>query len=314
MIYLDPAKYKEACDIHSNILKDVILCNLNSTHILDRALKKYILDNLEEILTGLPPILIKRSLEFESLMESWKQKRKNKNIKELKKVINYDWFIEKKVHKYDAYDLAKNLNTPTCAYCNRQYTVAVLTGKQKSKHITRPQLDHFFPKSIHPILALSFYNLIPSCSICNSALKGDIEFKTDTHLHPYIDNCIDKFRFSFHPKNTESLKGKKQEHKVIFKINADIDDQLNLKISNTIEAFKILEIYNAHSDEISDLLKIRELMSDKYLEVLKKTYNLNISEDELYRLAFGTYRDEREFIKRPFSKLKRDILEELGII
>jgi hypothetical protein len=55
-------------------------------------------------------------------------------------------------------------------------------------------------------------------------------------------------------------------------------------------------------------------MGDRYLQELKTTYKLKITDDELYRLAFGTYRQEADFHKRPFSKLKKDILKELGMI
>ena len=89
---------------------------------------------------------------------------------------------------------------------------------------------------------------------------------------------------------------------------------MSKKIESTFDIFKIKEIYNGHMAEVSELLRIRDLMSDKYLEILRKTYDLKISDDELYRLAFGTYRKESEFHKRPFSKLKKDILKELGII
>lgn len=41
-------------------------------------------------------------------------------------------------------------------------------------------LDHFLPKSICPLVALSFYNFVPSCSVCNEKLKGaDMIGETD---------------------------------------------------------------------------------------------------------------------------------------
>ncbi|WP_198512299.1 hypothetical protein [Flavobacterium sp. 1] len=41
---------------------------------------------------------------------------------------------------------------------------------------------------------------------------------------------------------------------------------------------------------------------------------LTVSEDEIYRLAFGTYNNEDFFDRQPLSRMKRDILLELGII
>lgn len=50
---------------------------------------------------------------------------------------------------------------------------------EEGEKITRPTFDHWFAKDDHPLLALSFYNLIPSCNICNSSVKGkkEIEFR-----------------------------------------------------------------------------------------------------------------------------------------
>lgn len=62
---------------------------------------------------------------------------------------------------------AQRIGVTTCPYCNRSY---IFTS---SKSGTRPQYDHYFPKSKYPYLALSMYNLIPCCSICNG-LKHDV--------------------------------------------------------------------------------------------------------------------------------------------
>jgi hypothetical protein len=36
----------------------------------------------------------------------------------------------------------------------------------KSKELM-PEIDHFYPKDKYPFLAVSFFNLIPSCLTCN---------------------------------------------------------------------------------------------------------------------------------------------------
>ena len=89
---------------------------------------------------------------------------------------------------------------------------------------------------------------------------------------------------------------------------------ISVKGNNTIEAFKIKEIYETHEEEIDDLRRIRDIYSESYLQNLSKLYKGIISEEEIYRLAFGVYLKETEFDKRPLSKMKRDILIELGII
>ncbi len=99
--------------------------------------------------------------------------------------IDYDWFSSQEPVVYGAYQLADIIDRRTCTYCNRIYTTtkkSVDGGK-----LMRPQFDHWFPQEKYPLLALSFYNLIPSCSICNSSSKGRTVFNLDDYVHPYVD-------------------------------------------------------------------------------------------------------------------------------
>ncbi|WCM41907.1 hypothetical protein MG290_13335 [Flavobacterium sp. CBA20B-1] len=41
---------------------------------------------------------------------------------------------------------------------------------------------------------------------------------------------------------------------------------------------------------------------------------VTLDRDEVYRLAFGVHFQEAKFDRRPLSKMKKDILIELGII
>ncbi len=319
MIFLEPTNYNGVCSSHYSKLESRLRKKINSNNpLLPWSIKQFLLDNLKEIITGLPDKLKTINDGFYASLGA--KRKKSKHIKAINgkfaKIIDYELFSEKRVRNYDAYDLAEELDIQTCTYCNRQRTITVLKSKSVKDHITRPQFDHFFPQSKYPLLALSFYNLIPSCSLCNTTLKGEKELKLDDHIHPYIDNCYNYFSFSFVPKNTISIKGTRNNHKITLNTDDANNPNLAKKIKNTFDIFKVTEIYNGHSEEISDLLRLKDVMSDKYLEMLaNNTYkNLSISEDELYRLAFGTYRDEANFSKRPFSKLKKDILKELGMI
>lgn len=220
----------------------------------------------------------------------------------IQEVFKYEgWFDKKKKRIYDAYDLASNLNIPTCSYCNRIYTKTVVNPSK----ITRPTFDHWFPKTNYPLLALSFFNLIPSCSICNSGVKGSNPFHMAKHFHPYIKhtdkNLKIDFKFSYDHEDYSSFK---------FKIVNNNDFS-----KNSTESFKLKEIYETHEDEIMDLRRLRDVYSDKYIEKLRGILKgTSISDEEIYRLAFGTYIEESKFDRRPLSKMKKDILGELGIL
>lgn len=223
----------------------------------------------------------------------------NNLVDEINSIFKYIGGFARKTSRYSAYDLAESLNIQTCTYCNRIYTKTV---RNPSK-ITRPEFDHWFPKESYPLLALSFYNLIPSCHVCNSSVKGSTVMSLGDYIHPYVD--IDpQYSFSYRIDKYSKYK---------FQIRRTSGS----KEDTTIKAFKLEEIYATHQDEIADLVRLRKLYSPRYLlqlRTLLKKADQSISIEELYRLAFGTHINEADFHKRPLSKMKKDILKELNII
>lgn len=113
-------------------------------------------------------------------------------IKELTQIFNYKRFTVKS-SKWNAYSLCKKSKARICPYCNHAYAFTV----QSDNGDFRPTLDHFFYKDEYPHLALTLYNLIPSCSTCNSSLKGQADFYKQPHLNPLFDSDNIEFYFSF---------------------------------------------------------------------------------------------------------------------
>jgi len=324
MQFIDPEQVhiKIALKNHKDNLLPVLNARINSsTHYF---IRPFLQKNIERILIGKPSELIKIQDNLFKLKPKFKvyfeEKRKSKHfnksiriiysqyLTELLRIIDYDTFANKKKNSdYDTYKLAQNLNINTCVYCNRLYTKTVVNTNDKGKTIklTRPTFDHWFPQSKNPLLSLSFYNLIPSCSVCNSSLKSSGDMTLEKHLHPYIDENIN-FQFSYKLKAI----GKYQI------MITNFGDDINTRSRNTSDFFKLKEVYKTHLDEIDDLVKIKKAYSVTYLRNLKDFFkgSRQLSNDEIYRLAFGTEINERKFEKRPLSRMKRDILVELGII
>lgn len=254
-------------------------------------------DNLRTVLIGTPDELDLIKLKFTSVGLK----------KSIKKLINYDSWIkttnDSTYRHFNAYHLAEKLDIPTCIYCNRIYTKTVINAS--GKKITRPTFDHWYPKSQYPLLALSFYNLIPSCSVCNNGVKGALPFSLSTHFHPYYINPDESFRYTFSYDH-------KDYNKFSFKILFNKNDVFSKK---SIESFELEEIYRAHEDEIADLRKIRDTYSESYLDILESNIlGISLDREEIYRLAFGVHFQEAMYDRRPLSKMKKDILVELGII
>ena len=332
MLYLTTPT-DETLNVYFDKVKAALVNNINNASIdgiINIEAKDYLLNNLEKIIKSDPTDLKKLNIDFFKILNKGiltprrytiylkflNIKSENRNIyeklflkvylryfKKLNEIFNYEEIVSKSKSK--SYWLAKQLKINTCIYCNRLYAnvIEIDNGTNDDKRIARPFFDHWFAKSKYPILSLSFYNLIPSCSVCNSSIKGSLDFDIETHVHPYIKESKNNFKFSY--KN-QSL----TEHNVTIR---DFET-LSAKSKKTIEDFKFLEIYDAHSDkELKDLLDLRYRYSNNYIiELFENTFdNLHVSDEEIYRMVFGIEEKEEHYHKRPFSKFKKDIIEEL---
>ncbi len=244
--------------------------------------------------------------------------------KHIKSVFNYDSFIEKK-KSWCAYDLCDLITINVCPYCNRNYT---FTLKVKDNGLVRPELDHFLPKSKFPYLALSFYNLIPSCHICNSNLKHAHEFDLENYLHPYITSFDEVVRFGidFIKKSTLSNKdlvkhfgvnffyGDNTSFEIVLRQKA-ADNSLFEKAKRNIEVFRIKELYNRHKDLVQDIILSSFIYTEDYIKNLLNDYNgqLFVNREDVLRHITRNYPSPYLMPNRPFSKLTKDIYEEFGI-
>jgi len=220
-------------------------------------------------------------------------------------IRKYNNFTTKK-KEYDSYDLARKLNVNVCPYCNINATYTVIT--KNGKKITRPEFDHFYDKNTYPILALSFYNLIPSCHICNSTLKGTEKFAIDSHIHPYSASFdkVAKFRLKIEDsKFYHSLDG--------FSIKLETEDN---RARNSIKSFELDELYQNHKDIVLELIQKEAIYNESYLDELLTQYEGTLfkNREDLLRLITCGYITDDEISKRPLSKLTKDISQELGLI
>lgn len=212
-----------------------------------------------------------------------------------------NWFLKSHIN----YDLATKLDIHTCTYCNREYTF-VFKNKLGGKGMV-PQFDHWYAKKDHPLLALSFFNLIPSCATCNT-IKKDIAMSTREHLHPYINKNISKsYAFNLWLKEIGvpeiSLDPTKSDDEIESKKNKTTLETLNLHL-----------IYKGHSTkELKDLYNLRLKYPENYLKkLLDETFgNLDVTINEKYRLIFGIELEDKDYHKRIMSKFKSDIIGKL---
>jgi len=278
--------------------------------VFSEAEAKYIKENIEYIL-GAKPHELKEVIRDKTILAIDTDILKKAFVGGNYKGGSYGYtkFIKKdetiKNERYDAYRLAEKLQVNVCPYCNINSTFTVI--EEDNKKITRPEFDHFYDKATYPILALSFYNLIPSCHICNSTLKGSEEFSIESHLNPYSDsfNEVAKFKLKIE-KSTfyHSIKG----------FNLTLESE-NIRANKNIESFKLETLYQNHKDIILELIQKQAIYNESYLDELLTQYEGTLfkNREDLQRLISGGYVSDDEIGKRPLSKLIKDISEELGL-
>ncbi|MDB5232987.1 MAG: hypothetical protein JWN76_3792 [Chitinophagaceae bacterium] len=226
----------------------------------------------------------------------------------LEKVFNYTAFVN---DKDQSYSFAKKLQVNCCPYCNRSYTVTIID--QGNKQIVRPDFDHFFPKSKYPLFALSFFNLIPSCPICNRTIKRNQELVYNKYIHPYDDEFGKVLKFNYRPIDTDSAIGSKANYEIVPLL--DKSNKLAKSCKKSYKLFKLQEIYEvSHCEEIRELVKKYHVSGGRYLEMLHDTFPDLGSIEELYQIAFGNFYKEEDFEKRPLGKLVKDIVEQLDFL
>jgi len=242
------------------------------------------------------------------LIEIIKRYENNPNLKKARFTkealhnILYRIFVDYGYEKIDKLKFINNINLGCCPYCNRNY---IFTTSKKGS--IKPEIDHFYPKSLYPYLACSYFNLIPSCPTCNGF--GAKEAKDTYYVYPisnpYAIKDID-FHFSITPQKVDFIDGVKEKQYNFDSFEIDIyGNKANLEI------FHLEKLYKQHKGIVLELLIKKAYYPESYINELK---NFGFSKDEIYRYLFSNYTQEKDLHKRPLSKLIKDIAQELGLV
>lgn len=304
--------------------------------ILNKAIKDCNDSNLKEILEFLSKsfetLVIGKPLQLEKLKEKVTAKitsilkvEQPKLQAERKQAINkalenifvkeYDRFTERNAKDSSlwwAYTFVQDINISVCPYCNSQFIFTYLTDTGR----TRPVLDHFFCKSEYPFLAISLYNLIPCCKVCNSDFKGSTKVDLKNYINPYMHDFEGKVSFKREViTKKKTKKGSNDYFSAItggsdnFKITLDftaLPKESVEQYKNQAELFHIEEIYQFHKNYVKDLITKSRIYSDIYTNQLKSSYSkLFQNNDDLRQILLP--RDD-ELNNIILAKLTRDII------
>lgn len=296
----------------------------------------FLRDNIENVIK-LHPILLERIIvrQANSILginyflqkenrpnTRGRKPRLNKEfINLLNTIFNYDSFCTYS-NTYNAYNLTKKLDIKVCPYCNRNYISTLKPVKIKKgdyKGGTRPTLDHFYLKSDYPYLALSFWNLIPSCFSCNTQFRNTKHFDIFQNNHPYINSFENSLYFETDILDiTEFIGDSNKEFKLKLKVNRKSTKKSTklLKANNNNTVFRLEEIYSQnHKSDVREIIQKAIIYDKNYSKLLYESWD-GVFNDELdaQKMMLGNYTNIKDFEKRTLSKLTRDIAEELGLI
>lgn len=208
--------------------------------------------------------------------------------------------------KYSGIELIDRLGITVCPYCNRTYVQSIKNQNQYHKKRRTSEFDHFFPKSKYPFLAISFYNLIPSCKTCNH-IKGT----NPISFSPYDERINGQSLVDFKYNITGSDYLTNPKH-----VEIDIDwKDLEFYKSNG-KVLGLNDLYQNHNDIAQEIILKRHVYNDSRIDELWEQYGNNIfnSKEEIVQMIAGNYIKDEDLGKRPLSKLTRDIARDVGFL
>ncbi|MDQ2178392.1 HNH endonuclease [Marinifilum sp. D714] len=204
---------------------------------------------------------------------------------------------------YSGIDLIERLGINVCPYCNRTYVQSIKNKNQYHKKRRTCEFDHFYPQSEYPFLAISFYNLIPSCKTCNH-IKG----KNPIQFSPYEINGESLVEFKYKIEGIDYLTDPKQ-------VSIEIDWKNQEFYESNGKVFGLDDLYKNHNDIAQEILLKRHIYNDSRIDELLEEYEgLFSSKEEIIQMIAGNYINEEDLGKRPLSKLTRDIAREVKFI
>ena len=221
----------------------------------------------------------------------------------------------------------KYLGFRTCVYCNAQFATTAYVSKEvrdnkgrlkfiKPVPATFYELDHNMPKSIYPFLCTNFYNLQPCCGSCNrrknnNPLPFSVYYENGDGTNPR------PLHFALKPKDIIDYRINNRFKGIgAYLCNSgsslpptDRVRTLARKFENTLG---IQGVYNEYKDIVEELLWRHKIYSKGFVKSLDaQMKSLGISSFDFQQFILGTYVDENDAFKRPFTIMLQDIWEQL---
>lgn len=205
-------------------------------------------------------------------------------------------------------DLANGFEIHNCVYCDLEDVTSFT--KANGKKVRKFDTEHILDKGECPLVALSLYNFVPSCKICNSAdIKGTKTIgDTEAEIAKLSPSAEDydfenKVKFVVNLITPSITDLKATSHADDYEITFNVRETLYQK---SIDLFELKSRYN-HGEVKLKLLKWREKRrnnpDNKILEYARWRM---VSFEEAFEEFFELNLRRREHFK--MEKARRDVM------
>lgn len=249
-------------------------------------------------------------------LKSWQERfdkefgKNESNYAMLTKFFSYNNFKKKSRrdnlpgNQYCAYDICETLKIKSCPYCNI-HKIHTIENKQ------RPALDHFFCQKDHPLLALSFYNLVPSCTFCNTTYKRDFDFEEDTNINPYREHFDGALKFNFLMEDYRDYMSIQVNHVTqnLYNFHLCGDSAKNRRVCGNFKTFNLRRRYEECKEDIVENLHLVIHKNEDYSASLRAVTDESEDQDSFYL----RYNVEDNWHNVSYGKITSDFIRQYNL-
>lgn len=336
-IHIDQKLLTELIIYHTNYVKATVPENwnkivgtkINGTEVADKELqdietslnrhlsRKLPIKSKNVLLSNISEICTSQNLDTYAIPDSILFPRNTRRYVDiLLRIIGYHKFnkgdYSKKYNKdiiWNRHTFIQKSGVTVCPYCNRQY---ITSFHKNNCCLTTADIDHYYPKTQYPLLSMNFFNMVPSCTICNSKMKGrNILKQEDMTLNPFFDDSDCLYFRTNNDKLSEIYPFAKSSTKIYVDVNTEKDFHVQKRAENSKKIFYLPNIYSAHVQEVVKIKENINHFSEKYFNnVFQKNYKgVYKSYEEFEQALFDfNYLNDGD---APLTKLKKDIYNQL---
>lgn len=196
-------------------------------------------------------------------------------------------------------EIHQQMGLKTCVYCN-------VTPTLSNNGDVFYQMDHYMPQSLYPFLGTCFYNLQPSCGVCNgnkSTQDCDFGLYVNSEQHKELS----PFRFLPKVRNLEGPYPKCED--ILFRGK---DTNITLESKAHEKMFHIHNLYAGYRDKVSVLYSDAYKMTPSMIDANAACFGLPATKKDVLAYMSGHMSlDEKDIHKEPLTKLKQDTIKQM---